>query len=122
MAEAAEQRAKIPSTSRPERETATSVPGVAAANVLDALKAARDWCNDRDPEVSILIINWNAGQLTRECVRQIWANTAKVRYEILIIDNGSAPEGLAFVNPPGTGIRLLTLGINRFFGEANNIG
>src|SRR5206468_2751084 len=50
-----------------------------------------------------------------------WANTIGVRYEIIIADNGSDPGELSSLVALGTGVRLLKLGVNRFFGEANNI-
>jgi GT2 family glycosyltransferase len=54
-------------------------------------------------------------------VRQIWANTEGVSYEIIIADNGSDPHTISPLRNLGGGARLLELGINRFFGEANNI-
>ena len=86
-----------------------------------ALANARKWCTTVNPQVSILVINWNATQLTLECVRQIWANTEDVTYEIVIADNGSNRSSIAPLRNFGVGVRLIELGINRFFGEANNI-
>ncbi len=97
------------------------IPGVAPVPVPAALTTAQRWCTGLDPEVSIVIINWNASQLTCECVRQIWANTSGVKYEIVIADNGSEPDDLQALRTLGSGVRLLALGTNRYFGEANNI-
>src|SRR5262249_18044855 len=94
---------------------------ISAAAIPDALANAQRWCTNAEPQVSILIINWNAAELTLECLRQIWTNTEDITYEIIIADNGSDPEGLARLEKLGTGTRLLKLGTNRFFGEANNI-
>jgi GT2 family glycosyltransferase/glycosyltransferase involved in cell wall biosynthesis/SAM-dependent methyltransferase len=85
---------------------------------------AAPWCGADAPDVSILIVNWNAAAMTQACVRHIWANTTGVTYEILIADNGSAPEdvdrlrALAGLLP---GVQVLPLATNRYFGEANNI-
>ncbi|HEX5213180.1 MAG TPA: glycosyltransferase [Pseudolabrys sp.] len=103
------------------REAPSRPPGIAPADVPKALANAQRWCSDESPEVSILIINWNATQLTLECVRQIWANTEGVFYEIIIVDNGSDPRDIVPLRSLGSGARLVELGINRFFGEANNI-
>ncbi len=97
------------------------LPGIARVEVEPALRRARCWCTDTAPDVSILIVNWNAAPLTLECVRQIWANTDGVRYEIIIADNGSDPDSLHALRQLGRGVRLLELGVNRYFGEANNI-
>lgn len=96
-------------------------PGMRRMPVPLVLAQAARWCTDRDPEVSILIINWNAASLTLECIRQIWAHTEGHTYEIVIADNGSGAEDLRRLRQLGPGIRVLQLDCNRFFGEANNI-
>ena len=95
--------------------------GIDPVAIPDALANAQAWCTDASPQVSIAIINWNAAQLTLECVRQIWANTKDVSYEIIIVDNGSNPQSIMPLKTLGSGTRLLELGENRYFGEANNI-
>jgi GT2 family glycosyltransferase/glycosyltransferase involved in cell wall biosynthesis/SAM-dependent methyltransferase len=85
---------------------------------------ARRWCDAEAPDVSILIVNWNAARMTEACVRQLWAYTTGVTYEILIADNGSAPEDLERLGRLAElvpGVRVFPLATNRFFGEANNI-
>ncbi|MBB6252991.1 glycosyltransferase [Nitrospirillum iridis] len=88
--------------------------------VATLIKATR-YCTDQKPDVSILIINWNAAELTLECLRQIWSQTDGHTYEIIIVDNGSALDDVAKLRDLGPGVRLLDLGMNRYFGEANNI-
>lgn len=100
---------------------APAFPGIKAVQPNQALANARRWCSSDNPEVSILILNWNSAALTRECVRQIWANTDGYEYEIVIVDNGSSPDDVDRLRNLGLGIRLVELGCNRFFGEANNI-
>lgn len=95
--------------------------GLPRPNVAATLDRARLWCTDDAPTVSILVVTWNAAPLTLECVRQVWAATEGVRYEIVLVDNGSDPASLAPLRQLGRGVRLLELGTNRFFGEANNI-
>jgi len=87
------------------------------------LGQARQWCTSNSPDVSIVVINWNASELTLECVRQVWANTAGIRYEIIIVDNGSSDIDLRQLRQLDAvdGIRVVKLGRNRYFGEANNI-
>ena len=88
-----------------------------------ALAKAQAWCTSESPDVSILIVNLNAAQMTLECIRQILANTDAVRYEIVIADNGSDNQDLAALRLVGQseGFHLLEIGCNRYFGEANNI-
>jgi GT2 family glycosyltransferase len=97
------------------------VPGARVAAAPPIPATSEQWCTQFDPAVSIVIINCNAGQLTRECVRRIWANTDGPPYEIIIAENGSNPGDIAPLRTLGHNVRLLELGINRFFGEASNI-
>ena len=71
---------------------AESFPGASEISVSDALAKSLRWCRTDNPDVSILIINWNSLSATMECVRQIWAATDGHTYEIIIADNGSAPH------------------------------
>jgi glycosyltransferase involved in cell wall biosynthesis/GT2 family glycosyltransferase len=97
------------------------LPGVPRPEIQKTLPRAQRWCTGSAPDVSILIVNWNAAPLTLECIRQIWANTEGLSYEILVADNGSDPASLHVLRQLGRGVRLLELGVNRYFGEANNI-
>jgi GT2 family glycosyltransferase/glycosyltransferase involved in cell wall biosynthesis len=82
--------------------------------------AAR-WCTHESPVVSIIIVNWNAAELTARSVRHLWQVTTGTRYEILLVDNGSAPREAAQLAKLASCVRVLALGVNRYFGEANNI-
>jgi hypothetical protein len=41
---------------------------------------------------SILILNWNSCDLLRRCLSQIECNTSGVKYEVIIVDNGSTKD------------------------------
>ncbi|WP_294539539.1 glycosyltransferase [uncultured Rhodoblastus sp.] len=97
------------------------IDGTAAFATSAALALARKWCAEDDPLVSILIVNWNAAALTLECIRQVWSQTSAVPYEIIVVDNGSAELDVQHLRQLAKGVRLIELGCNRFFGEANNI-
>jgi GT2 family glycosyltransferase/glycosyltransferase involved in cell wall biosynthesis len=112
-------RLRLPDLDSPGR---IQLPVALAASTADVLERARHWCVAHDPEVSIIVVNWNVTEMTRACIRHIWANTTGVSYEIIVVDNGSATAGLEVLSGAGGGLRLLPLGINRYFGEANNIG
>ena len=43
---------------------------------------------DEAPKISIVILNYNAGQLLLDCVESI-TNTDYKNYEIIIVDNAS---------------------------------
>jgi glycosyltransferase involved in cell wall biosynthesis/predicted nucleic acid-binding Zn-ribbon protein len=109
---------------RPGNAPATNA--AAQSGDLDAatsLRKVQTWCTSREPDVSIVIINSRSSALTLECVKQIWTNTDGTRYEIVIVDGGSDPQHLVMLRMIGAGAggRLLELGCDRHFGEANNI-
>lgn len=80
------------------------------------------WYDAAAPEVSLIVLNYNRPDLTTECLDSIWRHTEGLRYEVVLVDNGSAPERLLDLAPLANGARLLRLGVNRFFGEGNNLG
>lgn len=80
--------------------------------------------NETSPTLSIIVLNWNLGRMTQECLAGIRAHTSNVEYEIVVVDNGSKPAEKTIVRD-ACGLhkaRLIELNQNLFFGEANNIG
>ena len=79
-------------------------------------------------ELSIIIVNWNAGALLQRCVHSILQNPPKVNWEILIIDNASTDGSTDWLktdqsreSPLSTlPIRLIENSENVGFGRANN--
>ena len=80
------------------------------------------WYSGDAPTVSIVVLNWNRSDLTLECIESLWQNTSGHKYEIVVVDNGSRDsdvEQFARIDGP---CRIVRLGVNRYFGEGNNIG
>ncbi len=75
----------------------------------------------REPRVSIILINWNSFEVTRDCI----ASLRKMDYrnfEVVLVDNGSvdsSAEGLAESDPE---IRTIFNGANLGFSGGNNVG
>lgn len=80
------------------------------------------WYDTDRPEVSIVVLNWNKAQLTIECVKSLVEHTQGVRYEIIVVDNGSRDEEFAKLSAFSSVHRVLRLDVNRYFGEGNNLG
>ncbi len=77
----------------------------------------------KTPNFSIIILQFYKSELTINCVRSILRHTPLEAIEILVVDNGSSPEHIANLQIEfGSQITLLEVGINRYFGEGNNIG
>ncbi len=50
---------------------------------------------DSVPDLSIVVLAWDQLDFTERCVASIRAGTSGVDYELIIVDNGSAPEAVA---------------------------
>lgn len=80
------------------------------------------WYDAHTPEVSLIVLNYNRPDLCITCLDSIWRHTEGRRYEVVLVDNGSVPERLLQLAPLTAGAQLLRVGVNRFFGEGNNLG
>ena len=74
------------------------------------------WFSEDDPEVSIIILNFNNALLTLECLKSIWEHTLGYRYEVIVIDNGSQADDFHNLAAFRGAYKLLRLDVNRLFG------
>lgn len=79
-------------------------------------------------DLSIIIVNWNGGELLRRCVETIVSSQPSVTYEVVIIDNASTDDSLVRLNASEAAVflssnqklRIFNNTENRGFGAANN--
>ncbi len=77
-----------------------------------------------DPQVSIVIINYNKPEVITKCVTTL-AITEGVTYEVVVVDNGSGPETVERLNQlsdQGLIDTLVLSPVNTLFTEGNNLG
>ncbi len=74
--------------------------------------------------VSVIVLNYNQAATTVECLDALAFSHSELIREIIVVDNGSAPEELAILHSrhAAADFVLVEVGENRFFGEGNNIG
>jgi GT2 family glycosyltransferase/glycosyltransferase involved in cell wall biosynthesis/SAM-dependent methyltransferase len=89
--------------------------------VLRRYSLAERWYDEVAPEVSVVIINHNNAALTLACLDSIWSVTQGVRYEIILLDNGSSRDDYELLVQAGGLRKLVRFDVNRFFGEGNNL-
>ncbi|MFV8781643.1 glycosyltransferase [Microbulbifer sp. SA54] len=89
----------------------------------DTLRKKKGIVDPQDPQFSVVIVNWNKSGMTIQCVAQI-LSSSEVPCEIVVVDNGSLDEEFAkLATLRGLpNLKLVRLEVNRYFGEANNIG
>ena len=73
------------------------------------------------PDVSIVIVNWNTKDLLRDCLRSVRDQT-KAKHEIIVIDNASTDGSAAMVHAEFSDVILIANDDNRGFAGANNQG
>jgi GT2 family glycosyltransferase len=74
--------------------------------------------------VSVIVLNYNRGETTVECLDALARARSDLLREIIVVDNGSTPDELDILRRRGErgDFTLVDVGVNRFFGEGNNIG
>lgn len=72
-------------------------------------------------DVSIILVNYNTKQMTRECIESIVEKTRNITYEIILVDNASS-DGSKTEFEGREDIIYIYNKDNYGFGKANNIG
>ncbi|MDQ7090851.1 MAG: glycosyltransferase family 2 protein [Methylococcales bacterium] len=72
--------------------------------------------------VSIVIVNFNAGELITACIESIIKETRNNSYEIIVVDNDSSDESIAVIKNKFPSVNVIETGANLGFAAGNNIG
>jgi N-acetylglucosaminyl-diphospho-decaprenol L-rhamnosyltransferase len=72
--------------------------------------------------ISIIIVNFNGLQYTRQCLETIFQYHAQQNIEVIVVDNNSSDKSQSELTRLFPQITLISLPENRGFGAANNIG
>lgn len=75
-------------------------------------------------DCSVVIVNWNGGELLRRALRSLRSaiGRARFRYEVIVVDNGSTDGSAEVVRREFPEARLIEVGRNLGFARAANIG
>lgn len=73
-------------------------------------------------ELSIIIVNYNTLQLTRQALQSIYQQTYNFDLEVIVVDNGSADDSVEVIKREFPRIVLVENKENLGFSKANNIG
>ena len=76
---------------------------------------------EKDVMVSIIFVNYNTKELTKNCIDSIVRHTQDVRYEIIVVDNASTDGSREAFRADGR-VTLIESNENLGFGRANNLG
>jgi len=74
-------------------------------------------------DVSIIIVNWNTGNLLRHCLDSIASGFSNdENYEVLVIDNYSKDQSIAIAEGSSQKTQFFLMKKNLGFAKANNVG
>ena len=74
------------------------------------------------PLVSIIILNWNGKELTRNCLKSIENNTDYPNYEVIVVDQGSKDGSVELIEREFPKVKVVKLRENIGFSAGNNLG
>jgi GT2 family glycosyltransferase len=74
------------------------------------------------PDLSIVIVSWNTRELTLRCLAALDAAVGALRYEAIVVDNGSLDGTPAAIRAQFPAVRLIEPGRNLGFSGGNNVG
>lgn len=72
-------------------------------------------------DVSVIIVNFNTLELTKQCIDSVFEKTKDLSFEIILVDNASTDGSYNILNEDKR-ITFIPLNENVGFGNANNIG
>lgn len=75
----------------------------------------------KDPEFSIIIVNWNGKDFLSRCLLSVREQTFK-DYEIILVDNGSSDGSVELVQSDFPEVTLILLDENQGYASGNNLG
>ena len=79
----------------------------------------------RTPSVSVVIVNYNTGDILKDCIASLFRFESCAELELIIVDNHSSDNSAAVINEISSKhpeINCIFLGQKVSFSEANNLG
>lgn len=95
-----------------------STLGQSAASAPAA--ANRKHPGDAQPELTIVIVNWNGGEKLLDCLRSIRASRTSFPVKVILVDNDSADGSRERATAAFPEFRVVNTGANLGFGRGNN--
>jgi len=74
------------------------------------------------PDVSVIVVSWNAKENLRDCLNSLMDSTVEYAQEIIAVDNGSRDGSPEMIEKEFPHVKLIKNRNNLGFARANNIG
>jgi hypothetical protein len=75
-----------------------------------------------NPELSIILVNWNSRDYLIECIASVYEQTPGICFELVVVDNASPEGGVDAVLQQFPLVKMVKCERNVGFAAANNIG
>jgi GT2 family glycosyltransferase len=73
-------------------------------------------------DLSIIIVNFNTKEITKKCLEAIFAQKTNLRYEVVVVDNGSTDSSVEEIKKLFPKVHLIQSDTNLGFSGGNNLG
>jgi GT2 family glycosyltransferase len=73
-------------------------------------------------DLSIIIVNYNTKEITRNCIKSIYESHLHIKFEIILVDNASTDGSIEMIQHEFPNVTLIKNPDNRMFAKANNQG
>ena len=77
---------------------------------------------EKSLDVSIIIVNYNTKELTRNCLKSVFEQTKNISFEVIVSDNGSNDGSIEMIKSDFPQVVFIENNANLGFGVANNRG
>jgi hypothetical protein len=74
-----------------------------------------------EPNLSIIIVNWNSANFLSKCLASIYVNTKSISFEVLVVDNASFDGCGKMIRKEFPAVRFIQSEENLGFARANNL-
>lgn len=71
-------------------------------------------------KLSIIIVNWNTADLTRQAIMSVFKETSAFEYEVIVVDNNSSDKSVEMIRSEFPSVKLIENKNNFGFAKANN--
>lgn len=73
-------------------------------------------------DVSVVIVNWNTREITRQCLESVYQQTKGISFEVIVVDNASKDGSVEIIRSDFPQAILIENTVNKGFATANNQG
>lgn len=76
--------------------------------------------DSREPELSIIIVNWNTRELLSQCLQSLTDTVKEISYEVWVVDNNSSDHSVEMIQKRFPRFQVIANSENAGFVRANN--